>query len=356
MAVGGLLVLAACGGEAPVPEAAAAAEEGESFARVINVEVVPVSTTSFTEVVRLTGTAQANRDVTVSAEESGVIREVVVEKGSPVRPGQAILRIDDTILRAQVDQARAAARLAQETWDRRKRLWEQDRVGSEIAYLQARYAAEQAAANLRALEERLERTVIRAPIAGILDARLVEVGTMVTVGTPVVRIVDLDPIKVVGGVPERFALDVQVGIQAEVSFDVLPDRAFTGRVSFVGSTVNPRNRTFPAELTLPNPGRLIKPEMVANITLVRRVLDDAVVVPQEALVRVEEGYVAFVVEGKAGAERAVARPVTPGPARENTVVVTEGLTPGDRLIVVGQQQVADGDRVRIVAGEGGRRS
>jgi len=323
-------------------------DEEAGYTRVLNVEVASVELSSFVEIIRVTGTVLADQDVTISAEESGVVREILVDKGNRVQAGDAIFRLDDELLSAQVDQARAMAKLAQETWERRKRLYEEDQVGSELIYLEAKYAAEQTAANLRLLEERLDRTVIRAPISGVLDSREIEVGTMVGVGTPVARIVDTNPVKISGGVPERYATDVRPGAGATVTFDVLPDETFEGRISYVGAVVDPRNRTFPVELRLPNPGGLIKPEMVANVEVVRRSLEEAVVIPQEALVRVEEGYVAFVVEMDAGAEIVRERPVELGPAQNNQVVVRSGLEPGERLIVVGQQSVAAGDRVNVV--------
>lgn len=319
-----------------------------TFSRVVNVEVLSLGRESFTDIIRLTGTVGANRDVTVAAEENGVIREIFVEKGTRVRAGHRIARIDGRVLAAQVEQARAQAELARETWERRKRLWEEDRVGSEMAYLEARYAAEQARASLTGLEERLDRTLIRAPIPGTLDDRMVEVGSMVSPGTPVARIVETDPVKITGGVPERFAADVATGDRASVTFDVLPDERFQGLLTYVGASVNPRNRTFPVEFTLPNPGRVVKPEMVANIEIVRSVREGVTVIPREALVRVEDGQVAFVAQGDGEIQVAEARSLTLGPARENRIVVESGLSPGDRLIVVGQNEVAAGDRIRIV--------
>ena len=340
------LALWGCG---DAPEAQGADQtNGQGYSRVLNVEVTTVETTPFTEVIRVTGTVQADQDVVVSAEEGGVVEEILVEKGSWVQAGQPMFRLDDEILSAQVDQARAAANLARETWERRKRLYEEDQVGSELIYLEAKYSAEQAAANLKLLEARLARTVIRAPIDGILDTRQIEVGTMVGTGTPVARIVDTNPVKITGGVPERYATDVRPGADATVSFNVLPDELFTGRIAYVGATVNPGNRTFPVEFRLPNPGGFIKPEMVANVSVVRRILDETIVIPQEALVRVEDGYVAFVVESEEGVEVVKSRPVEVGPAQQNQVVIRSGLEPGERLVVVGQQTVAAGDRVRIV--------
>lgn len=341
-------MVAACGGT----EADAADQsEGEPFVRIVNVETEAVALTPFQEQIRLTGTIQANRDVVVSAEESGRITEIVVEKGSPVAAGDAILRIDDSLLRSQVQEARAQAELARETWERRKRLWEEDRVGSELAYLEARFAAEQSAARLETLEERLRRTAIRAPVDGVLDERRVEIGALVSPGTPVARIVQLDPVKVTAGVPERYAADVEAGTRATVTFDVLDGESFSGEVSYVGASVDPRTRTFPVEIVVPNPGGVIKPEMVANAALLRRALDEVVVIPQDAAVRVAEGYRVFVVDGQGAQAVARAVDVALGPSQNNRVVVEDGLQPGDRLVVVGQQQLAAGDRVRVVTGD-----
>jgi membrane fusion protein (multidrug efflux system) len=350
------MAVGSCGGDARAGDAEGAespASGQPSFQRVINVEVQRVEPQPFQEIIRITGTVQANQDVTLSAEESGVVRELLVPRGASVGQGDPLVRIDDSILQPQVREAEARAALAQESWERRRRLFEEDRVGSELAYLEARYQAEQAEAQLATLRERLARTVIRAPIRGVVDERMVEVGTMVSAGTPVVRMVQIDPVKVQGGVPERFAGDVRPGASARVTFDVLRGEVFQADVRFVGSTVNPRNRTFEVELALPNPGRIIKPEMVANLELSRRDLTDALVIPQNALVRVEEGFVVFVAVDEDGQGVAQVRPVRLGPAQRNLVVVEEGLDPGDRLIVVGQNQVANGDRIQVV-GERGR--
>jgi RND family efflux transporter MFP subunit len=340
-----LLGLWGCGGAE-----AEGAEEEAGFVRVINVETTTVEPVTFTETIRLTGTVQANQDVTISAEESGVIREIVIDKGSWVREGQAIFRLDSDLLQAQVDQARAMSEMARETWERRKRLYEEDRVGSELMYLEAKYAAEGAAASLKLLEVRLERTVIRAPISGVLDSREIEIGSMVGAGTPVARIVDNNPVKITAGVPERYAADVRAGAKAVVTFDVLQDQEFPGTISYVGAAVNPGNRTFPLELVLRNPGGFIKPEMVANVAVTRKTHENVIVIPQEAVVRTEEGFIVFVVVETGGAFLIESRGVELGAAQENRIMVDSGLQPGDELVVVGQQSVAAQDRVNVVAG------
>jgi RND family efflux transporter MFP subunit len=269
-----------------------------------------------------------------------------------VEEGAAIAKIDDRILLAQVQQARAANELAAATWERRKRLWEEDQVGSEIAYLEARFAAEQAAAALELLEERLARTVIRAPFSGVLDERHVDVGTMVGPGRTVGRLVQLDPIKVFAGVPERYAPDVTAGAWAEVVFPALGDQVRREQVRYVGATVDQQSRTFPVEVELGNASGAIKPQMVANMSLTRQRVEDAIVVPQDALVRVEDGFVVFVAVERDGQVVAEARDVVRGPTRRNLVVIEEGVAVGERLIVVGQKSVAGGDRVNVVAEHG----
>lgn len=335
------LVLSGCG------DSAQADGSEETYQRVINVETLTLEPRSFEERIQVTGTVQANRDVTVSAEEAGVVREILVDKGSSVAEGEALFRIDDTILRAQLREAEARATLARETSERRRRLFEEDGVGAELAYLEARYQAEQAEAVLETLSERLERTVIRAPISGILESRNVEVGTLVAPGSAVARIVETNPVKIHGGVPERFAGAVSRGSSAVVSFDVLAGETFPARIQYVGATVHPTNRTFDVEIVMPNPGMTVKPEMVATIDILRRGTDEAIVVPQEALVRVENGFVAFVASSEGGAEVAQVRPVVIGASQRNEVIVEEGLSAGERLIVVGQTEVANGDRIQI---------
>jgi RND family efflux transporter MFP subunit len=340
------VALGACGAEGDAAEDGALAQE---FVRVVNVEVVPLQRERFVEEIRLTSVAMANQDVMVAAEESGVIREVFVEHGQAVDEGQPIAKIDDRLLTAQVTQARAGAEMAAQTWERRRRLWEEDRVGSEIAYLEARLQSEQAAAALTVLEERLARTVIRAPFGGVVDERRVDVGAMVNPGTSVAHLVDLDPIKIVAGVPERYAADIHTGDMAVVEFEGFDGGPREARIRYVGATVDPGNRTFPVEVQLPNPRRLMKPQMVANMAVTRQTVDDAIVVPQDALVRVENGYVAFVAVDRGGEMVAEAREVVLGPARRNLVVIAKGLAEGERLIVVGQKSVEHGDRIRVVA-------
>lgn len=320
--------------------------------RVVNVEVLELAPEPFEDLIGITGTVEAERDIIVAAEESGVIREVLAEKGRLVRAGQPIARIDDRVLRAQYDQARSEAALARETYERQRRLWEDEQVGSEMNYLRARYGAETAEANARMLAARLERTVVRAPITGVLDARHVEVGTMVAPGAAVARLIDIDTLKITGGVPERYAADIRAGGTATVTIDNLADREFTGRTRFVGSSISEQNRTFPVEVAIPNAGGTLKPGMVARVRLARGAVEAALLVPREAVLRTENGYIVYTLHEEGGRTLARATPVITGPGAGNRVVVESGLEAGVRIVVVGQHQVANGDAVQVVQRRG----
>jgi membrane fusion protein, multidrug efflux system len=319
----------------------------EVAARVVTVEVMEVVPESFEDLIGITGTVEAARDVTVSAEESGVIRQLFVDRGSVVRAGQPIARIDDRVLRAQYDQARSEADLARETFERQRRLWEDEQIGSEMNFLRARYGAETAAANARVIAARLERTVIRAPISGVLDARNIEVGSMVAPGTAVARVIDIDTLKVTGGVPERYAGQVRQGGSAVVTFDNIPGQQFGGRTRYVGASVTEQNRTFPVEVAIANSGGSIKPGMVARVSLARGDEREALLVPREAVLRTETGYAVYTVREEQGRLLAHITPVITGPGAGNRVVVESGVQQGDRIVVVGQHQVAHGDVVEI---------
>lgn len=348
VALAAVVVVGCSGGEA---QEATGAAGGEPVVRIINVQTIQVDPREFTEFIALTGTLEASRDIEVAAEESGVIRELFVDKGTRVRVGQPIARIDDQVLRAQYDQARSEAALAQETYERQRRLWEDERIGTEIAYLRAKYGAQTADANARMLRARLERTTVRAPIDGVLDDRLVEVGAMVAPGTPVARIVDADPVEVTAGVPERYAAEIRPGAEVRVTIDHLGGSTFSGKAGYVGTALDARTRTFPVEFTVANHNGVLKPGMVARLELQRRTLEGALLVPREAVQRVSTGYMVFVVTGEGEQTFAEARPVQLGANAGSEVAIASGIAAGEQVIVVGQQQVANGDAVRVVGEE-----
>ena len=345
VALGTGLFTASC---APGDADAARQAADQPAVRVVNVEVTPVAPVEFTGFIRVTGEVEAMSDVTISAEETGRIERFHVRKGQSVVRGQSIAKLEDDLLAAQVEEARASAQLAQEEYERQRQLWEEEGIGTELTYLRRKYQAEIAAARLAQLESRLERTVIRAPLSGILDDRYLEPGEMAIPGAPIARIVSIDKVKIAAGVPERFARFVEPGDDAVVTFDIFPQREFLGQVNFVGTSVNQDSRTFPIEIVLDNAGGIMKPAMVANLLVQRERLSDVIVVPQQVVLRSADGYKVFLATARGDHYVARARTVVLGPVSGNSVVIEEGLEVGDLLITLGQQLVDDNSRIRIV--------
>ncbi|MFC1628825.1 efflux RND transporter periplasmic adaptor subunit [Gemmatimonadota bacterium] len=324
-----------------------------TFERVVNVVALTITPAPFTSTVRVTGSVEALYDVTIACEEGGIVETFLVRKGSRVTRGQPIARIDSEMLAAQLDEARAGARLAQEQWERQKRLWENEEIGTELAYIQARETAAMRAATVRTLETRLAKKTITSPVDGTFEEYWYEQGEFAMPGSPFARIVSIDEVKIVGGVAERFAGDIVRGTQVEITIDNCPEAGCTADITYVGATVNSDSRTFSVEVILQNPGRLMKPGMIANMLILTERIEDALIVPQEAVIRSEEGYQVFVVASEEGREVARIRNVELGPARDDQVVISSGLAPGDRVVTVGQLKLGNGDPVSIVGASNG---
>jgi RND family efflux transporter MFP subunit len=339
----------ASGGEEPTTSSNGAA--APDVVKIINVEVQDLTPSSFEEFIRLTGVVKAENDVVLSAEEPGRIERFFAEKGDAVRKGQRLVKIDDNLLRATLAEAVAESALAWEQYERQREVWEQHKIGTEIAYLERKRGAAQADARLLRLRERLENTTIHAPFDGVLEQRYIESSELAGMGTRIVRVLDRQNLKIVVGVPERYALDVGVGSRAHVVFDVLPGHDFEGVVRFAASAVNVDNRTFEVEIDLDNQQGIIKPEMIANVRIVRHAMDAVLIAPQEAVRRAEHGFVAYVATNSELGPVAEERRLVLGPSYANQVVVEKGLRAGDRLIVRGQSQVASGSRIHIVENE-----
>jgi RND family efflux transporter MFP subunit len=326
--------------------------KAEPTYKIINVEVHRIVPQPFAEYIRLTGVAKAHDDITISAEEPGRVTRVVVDRGTRVRRGQLLFKIDDRLLRSQIATAEAESAFAADAYERQKAVWD-NKIGTELAYLERKNAAAVTAARLEGLRTRLDNTRLTSPIDGVLDARYVDEGEMVAMGTAIGRVLNSQMIKIEVGVPERFAGDVQLGGRVLIDFDVLKGMDFEGEIEFVGSAVDPGNRTFPIEIQFENPQGLIKPEMIANTRVVRHQYDAAIVVPEQAVRYTENGFVAYVaVETEAGTI-AEERHVDVGPSYADRIVIEKGLQAGDRLITRGHLQVAQGSHVEIVSSSEG---
>jgi RND family efflux transporter MFP subunit len=310
--------------------------------KVTAVNVVTIEPQTFVDYIEVSGTVKADIATTISAEESGVIKAFLKDKGNRVNKGDVVVILKSKVLQASFDEAKASYLLSEATFKRQANLYK-DNVISEQKYLEYKYTLEQNKARYENLEARLNKTTIKSPISGIIDEKLAEIGEFVLPGTPLFKVVKTDIVKISAGVPERHILDVRIGSLATVTFDVLPNDAFNGPVTFVGPSINKNSRTFPIEIVLNNQDGRLKPEMYANIKIKKAQLENAVVIPRDAIIETEAGKFVFLAQGNLATKREVQF----GGSYNNQVLITEGLRAGDQLIVVGHRDLVDGERIKI---------
>ena len=348
-----VLALSACGGAPDEPAAQSTAERG------LPVEVIVVEPGPFEDVLVMTGTVDAPDDATLSPEASGTLT-ALAPLGTVVRRGQTVAQVNAAVASAAVTQAQAAleaaraqAELAEDQFRRQEPLYA-DSILSAIEFesvraqrASARAQVAQAEAVLAQSRQQLANTRITAPFTGIVEERFAERGELVAPGTPVVRIVSTEQVKVKAGVPERYAGDIRLGTPVRIVPEAYNIPPLRGEVTFVGRTINPQNRTFSIEIGLPNDAGQLKPEMVVQLEVRREQLDDVLVLPLDAIVRDERGASVLVVAEDTTGLVAQRRPAELGASSGGRVVITDGLRAGDRVIATGQSTVSEGDRVRI---------
>jgi RND family efflux transporter MFP subunit len=327
-------------------------EAGRPPAEVVVREIEPQEVV---DRISLPGVVEAWEDVWVSAEVRGVVVFVAAEKGDEVAPGDILCRLDGRDYEAGVDGARAALELAEAGCElaesqlaRITRLRDEGAVNkaeheaADAAARQSRARRTQARSALKQAELSLARTEIRAPMSGTVSDLSVSVGQLVSSGNPVARIVDLRKVKVVAGIPERDVLAAQKLEEADATIASL-GRTFVGRKAYLGVQTGDRARVYRMELAVDNGERLIRPGMFATVDVVRGVRRNAVVVPLYSVVPRKKDKVVFVEEGGIARKREIVL----GILLDREVEVTEGLRPGERLIVIGQRSVEDGDAVDV---------
>ena len=335
-----LLGISSCTEEASVPE---------REVRTVDVQTETLEPEIFESYLRQVGTVTSTGDVTVAAEVTGVVQEVLKREGQDVSEGEAVLRLDNRQLQQEVRRLEAATNQARENYERLQRLYENENIGSEIEVLNARYSYEQSQSMLETARINLENSIIKAPFSGTIENILAEQGSMVSMGTPVFRIVDGNDKKIRLGVPARYTNAVDMGDMAEVWFNYNPDQRYTLPVTFIGNTIDPMNRTFRVDINLPSELQDLKIEMIANVRIRTEYRENVLLVNEEFLFQKDGRYVVYLKgNNDEGDPIAVEREIRMGPSFENQTVVTEGLNPGDELITIGSSYLENGTRINTV--------
>lgn len=317
----------------------------ETEGRTVSVESELIHEDTFESFLRQVGTVTSDQDVIISAEVGGRITEITKREGDRVESGETILKIDDRRLQQELNRLAAATEQSRENYERLKRLYEEDQIGSEIEFLNAKYTYEQNLASFESVKIDLENSTVASPFRGVIENIMLERGEMVSAGTSLIRLISDGGKKVTLGVPARFSNVVDLGDEAEIWFDFEDDKRYNLPITYIGNSIDPQNRTFRVDITLPAGFRDIKIDMIANVRLRTEYLEEVIIVSEEYIFQKNGNYVAYIIDGNDAAEEKI---VETGPSYGNNTVITSGLTVGDRLITVGSSYLQDGTRVDLV--------
>jgi membrane fusion protein (multidrug efflux system) len=334
-------VLAACAGaeaeHKPAPKQASAEAPDADATRV---EVAVLQTSGAHLQSTIPGEVEGSRDATLASAQGGPIERVLVAEGDRVKQNQLLAHVDTSLYRIQLTQAQTRLKLAKREFERGEGLGtalpsaERERRKSEMEMLQS---------NLELAQLHLQRSMIRAPFAGVVASLDAEVGEVVAPATPLLRLVRLDPVDIVLSVPDRDIVALAVGGEVEVRVNA-QSGARRGTIARISPTGDRETRAFRAEVQVDNPDLSIMPGMIASVSVARTLEEGAVVIPQNWLVTKRDGVGVFVERDA----RVAYLPVKAGRVVREQVVIDEGLAAGARLVIKGQRELADGDPVVVV--------
>lgn len=348
------LLAAGCGNddtEASEMDAREAAEAPVSqLDRPVEVETMRLELRGVDDRVSLPADIHPFRDATLACEVPGVVKTVHVDAGDRVRAGQVLLEIDTDALANQLAEAQAMHRQAQAQFERAEALLAKRSI-TQAQYLEAITQRDVTVAQLASAELQLAKSKIEAPWDGTVAERLLEAGDYAQPGQPAFDLVDVGRLKVIAPAPASDVPNLSVGLPAEVRVDVFGGRVFEGEVTRLGTMLDVGARTLDVEVEIDNPGGILRPGLAARLSIPLRQLDEAIVVPLDAVVDLGDTDAVYVVvegdgEEESGGLRAERRTVKVGRLLAgDRAVIDSGLEAGDQIVVTGQKQISPGQLV-----------
>lgn len=353
LAVGAFLVLALLSyvvlrpsNETARPQANSAAQSGRRGAGgPAPVEVAKVQKIPAAAELTSIGTLTSDESVKLAAEVAGRIESISFQEGGPIAAGSVIAKLDDALIRAEVNDATARLKLADANFQRANAL-SQSGTGTKRARDEAVSALETAKASLELARVQLEKTDIRAPFAAIAGLREVSVGAFVQPGTSLVNLEKIDVLKVDFRLPEINLADVKPGMKIQVRVDAFPDRVFEGEIYAIDPLLDVNGRAIRVRAKLANKDLSLRPGLFARITIPLARSGDVLIMPESAVVpRGGETLVFRVADGKAQEAK-----VRLGHRKAGEVEVLEGVSEGDTVVISGQMRLRTDTPVEVVGG------
>ena len=304
----------------------------------------PLTTRDFQTFVDVQGSVTSDEIVAATAEVAGRITRLTVDEGDNVRRGQLIATLDLESLDKQIAEIETSLSLARETYNRYQRLWDQN-IGSEIQLLQSKNQVERLEKSLETIRFQQGKQNVYAPISGSVEMVFTKQGEIAAPGAPIVQILDTRKVKVVVDIPETYINAVRRGQMVKVTLPAL-NRELDAKVTNLGRTIDPNNRTFEMEIALSNNDGTLKPNLLAEVRFVDETFENAVVVPEQ-LVQQEVSGRSFVYVAETGTEGTVARKkyVEIGSSYNGNILIEDGLTGNETLITQGARTLSEGQLI-----------
>lgn len=315
----------------------------ERTVKAKEVTVAPVKAQNFDHYVQTQGRVESENNILVSAKSMGVVERVFVTEGQQVSKGQVIAQIDNSVISASIESMKAQLELANSVYERQKNLWDQ-KIGTEVQYLQAKTNKESMEKQVASLQEQNEMTRIKAPISGTVDEVHVKVGENISPGMPAARVVNTNDLKLVANVSEAYVTNIKKGNRVLINIPELK-KEIEGTVSFVGKNIDQLSRTFTVEVRM-KPEADLRPNMTATVKVVFTTEKNAIVVPVNVIQSLNNEKIVYVAEKKGNQTVARKKVVTVDGVYANQAQV-EGLKDGDQIITFGFQGLNDGEVIKI---------
>ncbi|MGA9637475.1 efflux RND transporter periplasmic adaptor subunit [Flavobacterium sp.] len=303
----------------------------------------------FKHYLELQAQVETKENIVVNAQLGGILEQLSVKEGQRVSKGQTLGRIDDGGLTQQLAQLEIQATLAKTTFERQKNLWDQ-KIGSEIQYLQAKSTYEAQNKSVQQLKKQMAKTVVVAPFSGVIDDIISEKGSVLAPGSPVLRIINLGNMYLEADVPEKYLSEIKRGTEVIVSFPMLNETIKT-QISLVNNNINPANRSFKVQVQVPNKSGLIKPNLSAKLNINDYSNKNVITVPLSIISENAEGeQYLYIAEKTADSKHTKAKKVIvkTGKSQGDLIEILEGISDGDLIIKEGARSVKDGQVVSII--------
>lgn len=305
----------------------------------------------FKHYLELQGSVKTKQNILVYPEMPGILKSIAVKEGQKVAKGQLLATIDDGGLSNQVAQLSATTQLAKTMYERQKSLWDQ-KIGSEMQFLQAKTNYEAQKNSLEQLKKQQSKATIRAPFSGTIDEIFKEPGTVIApgMGAEIFRIVNLNKMYVEAEVPERYITSVKKNKEVKINFPVLV-KTVNSKINQVGSFINPDNRSFKIEVPVLNEDGNVKPNLTAKLEINDYTSQKAVLIPQSIISENASGaQFVYIIKNKNRKKEAVAERliIETGKTQGDLIEVTKNLVAGSEIIMEGARTVNNGQIVKVI--------